>query len=115
MGVYLATAGIMAVFLAAVLIYNKLVRLRNMVKEGWSGIDVQLKRRTDLIPNLVSTVKAYAAHEKETLQAVTDARARIGQVTLKPGDLVITMGAGDNFVVGRRIFERFKAREGGKA
>jgi len=53
-----------------VLIYNSLVRMRNMVHEAWSGIDVQLKRRTDLIPNLVSTVKGYAAHEKGTLEEV---------------------------------------------
>ena len=59
-----------AILLWAILIYNSLVRMRNMVQEAWSGIDVQLKRRTDLIPNLVSTVKGYAAHEKGTLEEV---------------------------------------------
>lgn len=59
-----------AIILWAILIYNGLVRMRNMVQEAWSGIDVQLKRRTDLIPNLVSTVKGYAAHEKGTLEEV---------------------------------------------
>jgi len=59
----------------AVTIYNSLVKNRQMVAEGWSGIDVQLKRRTDLIPNLMETVKGYMTHERETLQAVTDARA----------------------------------------
>ena len=59
----------------AVSIYNSLVKNRQMVEEGWSGIDVQLKRRTDLIPNLMETVKGYMSHERETLQAVTDARA----------------------------------------
>ena len=54
--------------------YNKLVRLRNQVEAAWSQIDVQLKRRYDLIPNLVETVKGYAAHERETLEAVTAAR-----------------------------------------
>ena len=54
--------------------YNKLVRLRNRVEAAWSQIEVQLKRRHDLIPNLVETVKGYAAHERETLQAVTEAR-----------------------------------------
>jgi len=59
--------------------YNRLVRLRNMKDEGWSGIDVQLKRRFDLIPNIVETVKGYAAHEQETLQRITAARAAITQ------------------------------------
>jgi len=61
--------------LFAVLTYNGMIRSRNMVDEAWSGIDVQLKRRHDLIPNLVEAVKGYAAHEQETFQAVTDARA----------------------------------------
>ena len=56
------------------LAYNSLVAGRNKVDEAWSGIDVQLKRRHDLVPNLVNTVKGYAAHERETLQAVVDAR-----------------------------------------
>ncbi|MCD8540708.1 MAG: LemA family protein [Leadbetterella sp.] len=60
--------------LYGVSIYNKLVRLKNLVKEAWSSIDVMLKKRHDLIPNLVETVKGYAAHEKETLQSVIDAR-----------------------------------------
>lgn len=59
----------------AVVIYNGLVKNRQMVEEGWSGIDVQLKRRTDLIPNLLETVKGYMSHERETLEAVTNARA----------------------------------------
>ncbi len=63
------------VLLFAIGLYNKLVRGRNMVDEAWSGIDVQLKRRHDLIPSLVSTVKGYAAHERDTLEAVLAARA----------------------------------------
>ncbi len=57
--------------------YNGLVRLRNMAQEAWSGIDVQLKRRFDLIPNLVETVKGYAGHEKGTLDSVIRARAAV--------------------------------------
>jgi len=60
-------------------IYNGLVRARLRVKEAWSGIDVQLKRRASLIPNLVETAKGYAAHEKETFENVTAARARLQQ------------------------------------
>jgi len=56
-------------------IYNKLVRSRAYVKEGWSGIDVQLKRRYDLIPNLVEVVKQYSIHEKDVLEGVTKMRA----------------------------------------
>jgi LemA protein len=55
--------------------YNGLVRLRNLVQESWRQIDVELKRRHDLIPNLVETVKGYAAHERETLEQVVQARA----------------------------------------
>ncbi|MDX2175001.1 MAG: LemA family protein [Candidatus Sumerlaeia bacterium] len=60
------------------LIYNSLVRHRNHVAESWSGIDTELKRRYDLIPNLVSTVKGYAAHEAQVLEAVARARAASG-------------------------------------
>jgi LemA protein len=60
----------------AIITYNALVRLRQMVREAWSGIDVQLKRRADLIPNLIETVKGYAAHERGTLEEVTQLRAR---------------------------------------
>jgi len=56
--------------------YNSLVQLRNRVKNAWSQIDVQLKRRHDLIPNLVETAKGYMSHERETLTAITEARAK---------------------------------------
>jgi LemA protein len=56
-------------------LYNRLVRLRALVKEGFSGITVQLRRRADLIPNLVEAVKGYASHEKSTFEAITAARA----------------------------------------
>ncbi|MFA6594148.1 MAG: LemA family protein [Candidatus Buchananbacteria bacterium] len=60
--------------IALVLLYNGLIRANNRAKEAWSDIDVQLKRRYDLIPNLVETVKGYAAHEQGTLQKVIEAR-----------------------------------------
>jgi len=65
-----------AVALWLVAVYNGLIRSRNRVKESWSDIDVQLKRRYDLIPNLVETVKGYASHEKGALEAVISARAK---------------------------------------
>jgi LemA protein len=62
---------IVLALLYGVAVYNRLVRLRALVKEGFSGITVQLRRRADLVPNLVETVKGYATHERETLDAVT--------------------------------------------
>src|SRR5829696_9007110 len=56
--------------------YNKLVRLRQLIKESWGNVDVQLRRRYDLIPNLVNTVKGYASHEKEVFERVVEARNR---------------------------------------
>lgn len=58
------------------LIYNKFVRLKNMAEEAWSGIEVQLKRRCNLVPNLVDTVKAYAKHEKSLFENITESRKR---------------------------------------
>ena len=69
----LAGAGVLAL-LACVLLYNRLVKLGNRVDNAWSQVDVQLRRRYDLIPNLLATVKAYATHESETLGAVVRAR-----------------------------------------
>jgi LemA protein len=72
---WIIIAIVAAIAIYAIAIYNRLVRLRNMVREGFSGIDVQLRRRTDLVPNLVETVKAYAAHERGVLEEVTASRA----------------------------------------
>ena len=66
---------IVAIVGYAIFVYNDLVSKRQLKEEGWSGIDVQLKRRNDLIPNLMETVKGYMSHERETLEAVTQARA----------------------------------------
>lgn len=73
--------GIVAAVLAIsfIVIYNGLIKTRNYVKEAWSDIDVQLKRRYDLIPNLVETVRGYAKHEEATFQKVTEARAQAMQ------------------------------------
>ncbi len=68
--------GLIALALIVVGMYNGLVRIRNEVKNAWAQIDVQLKRRHDLIPNLVETVKGYAGHEKGTLEAVIQARSQ---------------------------------------
>ncbi|MBD3248027.1 LemA family protein [Candidatus Falkowbacteria bacterium] len=76
---------ILAVIVIAVLyvigVYNGLIRLKNRTDEAWSDIDVQLKRRYDLIPNLVNTVKGYAEHEKDTLERVINARNRAMSVS----------------------------------
>jgi LemA protein len=71
--IVLAVVGVFALF--AVGLYNGLVRIRNQVQNAWNQIDVQLKRRHDLIPNLVETAKGYMQHERATLEAVTQARA----------------------------------------
>lgn len=78
----LAVLAVLAILvvLYVILTYNALVRLRQMVREAWSGIDVQLKRRADLIPNLIETVKGYATHEKDTLQRVTELRTQVQAV-----------------------------------
>ena len=78
----LVIVGVVVVFiLAFVGIYNALIRLRNQVKNAWAQIDVQLKRRHDLIPNLVETAKGYMAHERGTLEAVTKARNLAAQAS----------------------------------
>ena len=68
---------VLAVGLWLISSYNSMVKLRNMVRNSWAQIDVQLKRRFDLVPNLVETVKGYAAHEKEVLEKVTQARSMV--------------------------------------
>jgi LemA protein len=73
---YIILAIVVVALLAAVVIYNRLVRSNQMVKEGWSGIEVQLKRRADLIPNLIEAVKGYMGHERGVLEKVTELRAQ---------------------------------------
>ena len=71
MGLWIALGLLALALLYAVIVYNRLVRLRALVREGFSGITVQLRRRADLVPNLVSTVEGYATHEREVLTEVT--------------------------------------------
>ena len=86
---------IVVLVVAAIVMYNNLVKLRNMVDNAWAQIDVQLQRRLDLIPNLVETVKGYAAHESGTLEKVTAARAAVASATT-PEDKM----AADNMLTG---------------
>jgi LemA protein len=72
-------AVVVLLLLVVVLLYNRLVKLRNRCENAWSQVDVQLRRRYDLIPNLVETVKGYATHEKSTFEAVTAARTAAQQ------------------------------------
>jgi LemA protein len=80
---WIILAVVVVAIVYAVVVYNGLVRTRQMANEGWSGIDVQLKRRSDLVPNLVETVKGYAAHERNVLEQVTELR---GQARALPSD-----------------------------
>ena len=77
--VVILVAIVILLTLYGVSVYNSLIKLRNMVRNAWSDIDVQLKKRHDLIPNLVETVKGYAAHEKTVLEYVTKARSMAAQ------------------------------------
>ncbi len=74
--IWIVLAALVLLILAAIVMYNRLVSLRTRVDNGWSQIDVQLRRRYDLIPNLIETVKGYAAHERTLFEEVTRARAR---------------------------------------
>ena len=85
-GIIIAVVVIVLIVLWAISAYNGLVTLRNRVKNGWAQIDVQLKQRADLIPNLVETVKGYASHESEVFTQVTQARAGVVQAA-QSGDV----------------------------
>lgn len=89
---------IVALVFFLVSIYNSLIRLRNQVKNAWSQIDVQLKRRHDLIPNLIETVKGYMTHERATLENITKARSQavqaegVGAKAKAEGELTSALG-----------------------
>lgn len=98
--VLLVVIGLIAAFVIG--LYNRLVRLRQNVRESWSAIDTELRRRYDLIPNLVETVKGYAGHEKDTLEAVIQARNAAISNTGTPAE----QAASENMLTGalRQIF-----------
>ena len=100
-GAWIVIALVVLVLLYAVSIYNRLVRLRALVREGFSGITVQLRRRADLVPNLVSTVQGYATHEREVLNQVTEHRGD----AIKAGSVQATAQADNAFsaMLGRLV------------
>lgn len=103
---YIILGVIAAVILWVIISYNKFIRLIQQSKEAWADIDVQLKRRYELIPNLIETVKGYAAHEKETLDQVTQARAQATQIHVDPSNITpaqITAMAGAETGLGQAL------------
>lgn len=86
---------VVVLVVAVIALYNNLVKLRNMVDNAWAQVDVQLQRRLDLVPNLVETVKGYAAHERGTLDEVTQARAAVANAGTPAGKM-----AADNMLAG---------------
>lgn len=89
MGIWIILGIIVIILITIVTIYNRLIRLRNTVKSSWSDIDVQCKKRFDLIPNLVETVKGYASHEKGLFEKVTEIRTMAMRATT-PGEMAKT-------------------------
>jgi len=100
--IYVVLGAVALVLFWGIGMYNSLIRTRQHVKESWSAIDTELKRRYDLIPNLVETVKGYAAHESETLEAVVQARNNAVASTGSPGQ----QAQDENMLVGalRQLF-----------
>ena len=80
----LALSPVLIVLIWSVATYNRLVSLRNLIRDAWANVDTELRRRYDLIPNLVETVKAYVAHERAVIESVTEARARAMGATGTP-------------------------------
>ena len=113
MEILLVVIALAAVFLISV--YNSLVTLKVKIKEAWSQIDVQLKRRIDLIPNLVESVKGYAAHEKEVFENVTKARAALMTAgdpkAAGEADMQLTSALKSLFAVAE-AYPELKAQEG---
>jgi len=101
LAVIVGVALLMLIFI--VVLYNRLVRLRNRTQNAWAQVDVQLRRRYDLIPNLVETVKGYASHERQTFEEVTKARTAAQQAQTVPeqaqAENVLTAAIGRLFAV----------------
>jgi LemA protein len=97
---WIALGAVVLLFLWFMGAYNGLVRLKNIGKEAWAQIDVQLKRRHDLIPNLVETAKGYMKHEKETLEAVIKARQTAVNVTVDPNAGPAAVAKAENALAG---------------
>ena len=118
---WIVIAIVVVLLLFLVYLFNKVVRLRNEVNTGWSNIDVQLKRRNDLIPNLVETVKGYAAHERGVFEAVTNARAAMARASTPAeagqADSILGQALGRLFAgaFGFSAREFFSADEGDRA
>lgn len=84
---YIVIGVVVVIALWAIFTYNRFIALVQRTREAWADIDVQLKRRYDLIPNLIETVKGYAAHERETFEEVTNARAEATKVHVDPSNI----------------------------
>jgi LemA protein len=99
--IILGLVALVLIFL--VVLYNRLIRLRNYTQNAWAQVDVQLKRRHDLIPNLIETVKGYAAHERGTFEAVTEARTAAqkaqGPAEQAQAENILTQALGKLFAV----------------
>jgi LemA protein len=112
--VYVLVAIVIILLVLVGVLYNRMVRLRNEADTGWANIDVQLKRRNDLIPNLVEAVKGYAAHERGTFEAVTQARAAVagaqGPAAAAEADNLLTAAIGRLFAVAE-AYPDLKANE----
>jgi LemA protein len=103
---YIILAVVAGLILVVIFMYNRFVRLVQQTKEAWADIDVQLKRRYDLIPNLIETVKGYASHERETLDSVTQARNQATQIHVDPANITpaqITAMAGAEAGLGQAL------------
>jgi LemA protein len=120
-GTVVAVVVLVVLGLWLVTTYNRLVRRRNEVQEGWAGIDVQLQRRADLVPNLVETVKGYAAHEEGVLTEVTQARAGLmkasGPAEAGAADNMLEQALGKLFAVAEaypdlKASENFQSLQG---